>query len=242
MFARLAVAVVGLFAAACAGSPQAAGTSAPTAASTPPSAAPSSAPASAAASAPAPPATAVAGEGVFTICPTAVPEPLCPLPPGKYTAKVHDPFSFSIPVTGWQEERAVAGEFDTRIVLSRVAEPLQRVSFLSGLTGPASPAAIDPAAFSIPGFKAGQPTDVTIAGTAAKSIDLEPAGAEAASSVTIENQTIRIEPDRRYRFTVARIPMMEEAATVIMVTEAPINTFATFVTMADGVLRTVAFS
>jgi hypothetical protein len=161
---------------------------------------------------------------------------------GKYTAAVHDAFSFSIPEAGWQEERAVAGEFDTRLVLSRIDDPRQRVTFLSGQTGPASPATVNPADFAIAGFKAGQPTDVKIAGTAAQFIDLEPAGAEADSSATIENRSIRIEPDRRYRFTVAKIPMLEEAATVIMVTEAPVDTFETFLKAADGLLQTVSFS
>jgi len=155
---------------------------------------------------------------------------------------VHDPFTFSIPDAGWQEERAVAGEFETRVTLSRVDDSAQRVTFLSGETGPTSPAAIEPAAFAIQGFKAGQPTDVKIAGTAAQFIDLEPAGAQAASSVGIENQTIRIEPDRRYRFTVAKIPMMEEAATFIVVTEAPVDRFDTFLTTADQLLGTIGFS
>jgi hypothetical protein len=175
------------------------------------------------------------------VCPKAVKGPVCPLPPAKYTAAVHDQFSFSIPAAGWQEERAVAGEFETRVVLSRVDDADQRVTFLSGQTGPASPVAIDSAAFAIPGFTAGQPTPIKIAGTAAQYIDLEPAGAQEASAVTIETQTIRIEPDRRYRFTVSRIPMMEEAATVIMVTEAPVPAFSTFLPVADAVLGTVGF-
>jgi hypothetical protein len=115
------------------------------------------------------------------------------------------------------------------------------VTFLSGETGPTSPATIDPAAFAIQGFKAGQPTDIKIAGTAAQFIDLEPAGAQTASAVRIENQTIRIEPDRRYRFTVAKIPMMEEAATFIVVTEAPLDRFDAFLTTADQLLGTLGF-
>jgi hypothetical protein len=247
MSARFAIAAVALVVAGCGGSPQAVGsaqTSVPSAASAPPSSAsaPSASPSIAVGSAPAPPATTAPGEGKFTVCPTAATGPLCPLPPGAYTAAVHDVFSFSVPEAGWQEERAVAGEFDTRVVLSRVDAPDQRVSFLSGPTGLASPVAIDPAAFTIPGFKAGQPTDVKIASTSAEFIDLEPAGAQAASSVTIENQSIRIEPDRKYRFTVAKIPMDQEAATVIMVTEAPVDAFATFVVLADRILQTVKFS
>lgn len=224
-----AIVLSALLLAGCAGSPQAISSPAPT-------------PSAAAPSAPTPSASAPSGSaGAFTVCPTPAEGPACVLPPNPYTAAVHDQFSFSIADVGWQEERAVAGEFETRIVVSRVDDPRQRVTFLSGQTGPATAAILDPAAFDIPGFKAGQPTDVTISGTAARYIDIEPAGAQAASSVTIENQTIPIEPDRRYRFTVARIPMNEEAATVIMVTEAPLDTFATFVTMADRVLQTVGF-
>jgi hypothetical protein len=192
-------------------------------------------------SAPLPPETNPPGSGKFTVCPAAGSEPTCPLTPGKYTVAVHDQFTFSIPDAGWQEERAVADEFETRVALSRVDDSAQRVTFLSGETGPTSPATIDPAAFAIQGFKAGQPTDIKIAGTAAQFIDLEPAGAQTASSVRIENQTIRIEPDRRYRFTVAKIPMMEEAATFIVVTEAPLDRFDAFLTTADQLLGTLGF-
>lgn len=179
--------------------------------------------------------------GAFTVCATAVQTSACPLQPSSYTAAVHDQFSFSISEAGWQEERAVAGEFDTRVVLSRVDEPRQRLSFLSGPTGPTSPVVVDPAALIAPGFKVGQPTAVLIGGTQAVSIDIEPAGARDASSVTIETQKIRLEPDHKYRVTVSRIPMDQEAATLIMVTESPVDTFATFVTTAERVLQTVRF-
>jgi hypothetical protein len=95
------------------------------------------------------------------------------------------------------------------------------------------------AAFVVAGFNAGQPTDVTISGTPAQYIELEPAGAQEASSVTIDGQTIALEPDRRYRFTLAKIPMDQEAATVIIVTEAPVEMFPTFVTVADRLFQTV---
>jgi hypothetical protein len=154
---------------------------------------------------------------------------------------VHDPFTFSIAEAGWQEERAAAGEFETRVVLSRVDDPQQRLTFLSGSTGPAGPVNLDPAAFDIPGLKAGQPTDITISGIPGKYIDLEPDGAGAASSVSIDTQTIPVDPGRAYRFTIVRIPMDQEAATVMMVTEAPADAFATFVALADEVIRSVEF-
>jgi hypothetical protein len=246
MTTRSAIVLAGCLVAGC-GAPQAVAPSEQALASASPTTA-ASASAASEQTTPTPPATAASplptaepGTGAFTVCPKAVDGPVCPLPPAKYTAAVHDQFTFSIPEAGWQEERAVAGEFETRVVLSRVDDADQRLTFLSGQTGPTSPAAVDPAAFAIPGFKAGQPTPIKIAGTAAEYIDLEPAGAQGASAVTIETQTIRIEPDRRYRFTVARIPMMEEAATVIMVTEAPVASFSTFLPAADAVLETVGF-
>ena len=186
-------------------------------------------------------ATPAASGATFHACSPAPKTATCLLKPDSYTTASHDSFRFSIAEDGWQEERTVAGEFETRVLISRVKDPRQRLSFLSGPTGLTAPVAIDPTHFNIPGFKAGQPTDITISGTAAQYIDLEPAGAKAASSVSIEGQTITVEPDRRYRFTVAKIPMDQEAATVIMVTEAPADTFATFVTMADKVLQTVKF-
>ena len=204
-----------------------------------PAAATSSAPSR---TAPAPPEPEPSGAaGQFTVCPTPVDAPQCPLEPGPYTVAVHDPFSFSITDAGWQEERATAAEFESRVVLSRVDAPLQRLTFLSGDTGPAAPASLDPATFDLPGFTAGEVTDITISGTPAKYIDLELSSGQPASALTIESQTIRIEPDQHYRFTVAKIPMMEEAATVIMVTEAPVDAFPSFVTMADQVLETVRF-
>jgi hypothetical protein len=192
-------------------------------------------------SAPPPPATAAPGSGRFSVCTTAGSKPACALAPATYTAAVHDPFHFSIAEAGWQEEAAVAGEDETRVILSRVDDAALRVSFLSGDTTLASPAKVDPAAFAIRGFKAGKPTDVTFAGTAAQSIDLEPDGATKASAIHIESQTIRIEPDRRYRFTIAKIPMDQEAATFIVVTEAPPDRFETFLGTAGQLLETVGF-
>jgi len=185
--------------------------------------------------------TPAASGATFHACSPAPKTATCLLKPDSYTTASHDSFEFSIAEDGWQEERTVAGEFETRVVISRVKDPRQRLSFLSGPTGLTAPVAIDPTHFNIPGFKAGQPTDITISGTAAQYIDLEPAGAKAASSVSIEGQTITVEPDRRYRFTVAKIPMDQEAATVIMVTEAPADMFGTFVTMADKVVLAVKF-
>jgi hypothetical protein len=179
--------------------------------------------------------------GAFTICPSPPRTATCPLPLASFIAPVHDAFGLSIAEIGWQEERASSADFETRIVLSRADDPRQRLTFLSGETGPATPAILDPAAFSIPGFKAGQPMPTGIAGTDGRYIDLEPAGAKTASSVTIETQTIPVKPDRRYRFTVARIPMGDEAATVIMVTEAPVSAFPRFVAIADRVLQSVKF-
>jgi hypothetical protein len=184
-----------------------------------------------------PPASA----GAFTICATAVQGSVCPLELGTYTAAVHDRFTLAIADPGWQEERAESGEFATRIVLSRVDDRRQRLTFISGVTGPLSPVVIDPAVLSLPGFKVGQPTAVTIGGTQALSVDVEPAGAQAAAVVAIESKTLRLEPDRRYRVTVAKIPMDQEAAALFMVADAPVDRFATFVTMSDRVLQSVKF-
>lgn len=232
MLAVRAIVMSAFLLAGCAGSSQVE-PSGPTVSSLTSSAAARTAPPQ---SAPGPSSTA----GAFTICPTSPPGQTCPLSPGSFTAPVHDAFSFSIVEGGWQEEQAAPREFETKIVLSRVDDPRQRLTFLSGETGPAARPLIDPAAFDIAGFTVGPPTDVRMSGASGKSVDIEPAGAQA-SAVTIEGQTIRLEPDRRYRITLARIPMMEESATVIMITEAPLDSFTTFVTMADRVLQTVGF-
>lgn len=233
---RVVIVLVALGLAACA-SPAASTLSTAAVPSTP-SETQSSAPTSVAS---APSSAPSASAGVFTVCPTAAEGPTCPLPPGDYTAAVHDAFSFKIEDAGWQEERQVSGEFETRVVLSRTDDPTQRLTFLSGRTGATSPALVDAAAFAVAGFTAGQPTDLTISGTPAQSIELEPAGAAAAANLTLDDQTITLEPDRRYRFTLAKIPMMDEAATVFIVTEAPPEQFTSFVQMADKVLQSVKF-
>lgn len=238
MVAVLSIVMSALLLAGCAGSRQAIEPSGPTP-SSPIQSSPT--PSAAAPSAPTPSAPGPSGSaGAFTICPTSPQGQTCPLSPGLFTAAVHDAFSFSIAEDGWQEEQAAAREFETRIVLSRVDDPRQRVTFLSGQTGPAARPLIDPAAFDIAGFTVGPPTDASISGVSGQSVNIEPAGTQA-SSVTIEGQTVQLEPDRRYRITLARIPMIEESATVIMVTEAPLDLFATFVTMSDRVLQTVEF-
>ena len=183
----------------------------------------------------------LATTGKFTICPSAVPGPTCPLKPGPYTAAVHDQFSLAIQDLGWQEERAESGEFSTRIVLSRVEDRRQRLTFISGETGPNTPVVIDVPAANPSGFKIGQPNAVTIGGTQALSIDVDPAGGSKPWIAFIENKTLRLEPNRDYRVTVAKIPMDQEAAALFMVAEAPVDLFATFVTVSDRVLQSVKF-
>jgi hypothetical protein len=229
--------VLAFLLAGCA-SPQATATSAPTIAI---AATPAAASAPATSAAPASPSPSSGSVGAFSVCPTAAEGPLCPLPPGDYTVAVHDQFSFSISEAGWQEERQLAGEFATHVVLSRIDDPSQRMTFLSGQTGVASPAVVSAAAFAVAGFKAGQPTDVTVSETPAQYIDLEPSGATAPATVTVDSQSVTIAPDRRYRFTVAKIPMDQEAATVIVVAEAPVDKFSTFVTMSDKVVQSIKF-
>jgi hypothetical protein len=190
-------------------------------------------------SAPAP--TPDASDAAFHVCPATTETPTCPLAVGAYSTATHDLVGFSIAEEGWQEEPTAAGEFETRVVVSRVEDPSQRLTFLSGPTGPATPVALDPSDFDADGFKAGQPVAVAIAGTAAQAIDVAPDGAQAPASVTIEGQYVPLEPDRRYRFTVAKIGMGEEAATVIMVTEAPAGAFDSFSQKADQVLESVTF-
>jgi hypothetical protein len=142
---------------------------------------------------------------------------------------------------GWQEERAESGEFATRIVLSRVDDRRQRLTFISGVTGPTSPVVIDPAVLSLPGFKVGQPTAVTVGGTQALSVDFEPGGAQAVGVVAIEGKVLRLEPNRHYRVTVAKIPMDQEAAALFMVAEAPVDLFGSFAILADRVVQSVNF-
>lgn len=179
--------------------------------------------------------------GAFTVCPTQVDGAACPLPPGDYTAAVHDRFSFSISEDGWQEERQQTAEFATRIVLSRVDDPGLRLTFLSGSTGPTSPVDLGASAIAPAGFTAGQPVDVTISGTQAQYLDFVAAGALAPATLTVDDVSLSVEPGRSYRLTLAKIPMDQEAAAVLMVTQAPTDTFATFLTMADSVVKSVKF-
>lgn len=203
------------------------------------SAAPAASPAPASSVASASPTSSAAG--AFTVCPTQVDGPVCPIPPGDYTAAVHDRFSFSISEDGWQEERQQSAEFATRIVLSRVDDPDLRLTFLSGPTGPTSPVDWGASAIAPAGFTAGQPVDVTISGTRAQYVDFVAAGAKAPATLTVDDVSLSVEPGRSYRLTLAKIPMDQESAIVLMVTEAPTDTFASFLTMADSVVKSVKF-
>jgi hypothetical protein len=214
--------------------PAASVSSEPSTAAVPESPAPASSPVATASSASSP-------GGSFTVCPTPVDGPVCPLPPGDYVAAVHDQFGFSISESGWQEERQQSAEFATLIVLSRVDDPDLRLTFLSGPTGPTSPVDLGATTIAPPGFTAGQPVDLTISGTEAQYLDLVSAGAQAPAPLNIGDVSLSVEPDRSYRLTLAKIPMEQESATVVMVTEAPADNFATFVTMADAVVRSVKF-
>jgi hypothetical protein len=167
---------------------------------------------------------------------------VCPLAPGDYTAAVHDQFGFSIDEDGWQEERQQNAESTTRIVLSRIDDPALRLSFYSGSTGPTSPVDLGAATVAPPGFTAGQPVDLTISGTQAQSLDLVSAGAGAPVNLTIEDASVSVEPDKSYRLTLAKIPMDQEAAAIVMVTEAPADKFAAFVTQADAIVKSVKFA
>jgi hypothetical protein len=187
------------------------------------------------------PSAASSSGGSFTVCPTPADGPVCPLPPGDYVAAVHDRFGFSISEGGWQEERQQVAEFATRIVLSRVDDPDQRLTFLSGPTGPTSPVDLGASAIAPTGFTAGQPVDLTISGTEAQYVDVVSAGAQAPATLTIDDVSLSLEPDRSYRVTLAKIPMDQESAIVLMVTEAPADKFATFVSMADAVVKSVKF-
>jgi hypothetical protein len=175
------------------------------------------------------------------VCPTAVDGPVCPLPPGDYVAAVHDRFGFSIAEGGWQEERQPSGEFENRIVLSRVEDPGLRLTFHPGPTGPTSPVDLGATPIAPAGFTVGEPVDLTISGTEAQYRDLVSAGAQAPAALTVGDVSLSIEPERSYRVTLAKIPMDQESATLVMVTEAPADKFAAFVTMADTVVRSVKF-
>jgi hypothetical protein len=166
---------------------------------------------------------------------------MCPLPPGDYTASVHDSFSFTIDEAGWQEERQQSAEFATRIRLSRVDDPDLRLTFMSGATGPTAPVDLGAIKLAPAGFTVGQPVDVTISGTQAQSVDVLSDNAQAPANLTIDDANLSLEPDRSYRITVAKIPMGQEAATVVTVAEASDQKFAAFMPMADSVVKSVRF-
>lgn len=231
--------VVGLFT-GC-GTSQTAVPPAPSASSTPST---SSAPAAS----PAPASSAVttasptsSAAGAFTVCPTPIDGPVCPLPPGDYTAEVHDRFSFSISEDGWLEERQQTAEFATRIVLTRVDDPDLRLTFLSGPTGPTSPVDLGASPIAPAGFTVGPPVDVTISGTEAQYIDLVSDLGQTPAPLNIDGVSLSLTPDRSYRLTLAKIPMDQESATLVIVTEAPRPKFASFVTLADAVVKSIKF-
>ncbi len=231
--------VVGLFA-GCSTS-QTAVPPAPSASSTPStSAAPAESPAPASSAVTTASPTSSSG-GSFTVCPTDIGGPVCPLPPGDYTAEVHDRFSFSLSDDGWREERQQSTEFATRIVLEWAVDVDLRLTFISGPTGPTSPVDLGASPIAPAGFTAGQPVDVTISGTEAQYLDLVSAGGQTPASLDIDGVSLSLAPDQSYRLTLVKIPMGQESATLVIVTEAPAHKFANLVKVADPVVRSVKF-
>jgi hypothetical protein len=176
----------------------------------------------------------------LTVCPTPIDGATCPLPPGEYTARVHDPFTLLIDDDGWQEEPAAAGEFETRVVLSRADAPEQRLTFLSGQTGPAERPLPDMGSIQIPGFAIERPIDVEVSGASGQSVEIEPTGTEGGV-LDIEGQAIELKPDRRYQLTITRVPMGEESATLIAVAESPLDEYEAFVEMAAKLVLSLDF-
>ncbi len=125
-------------------------------------------------------------------------------------------------------------------MLSRADAPEQRLTFLSGQTGPADRPLLNTETFVIAGFKVAPPTDVQLSGTSGQSVEIEPTGAEVGV-VNIEGRAIKLEPDRRYRITLTRIPMGGESATVIAVAESPPDRYESFTEMVDKVLLSLDF-
>lgn len=196
----------------------------------------------ASASSPSPSASAATRLPGFTVCPKQVDGPACPLPRGEYTAEVHDGFSFSISEDGWWEERQPSAEFGTTMVLEWYYDVSQRLTFLSGPTRPTSPVDLGASFVAPAGFTASQPVDTMISGTEAQYLDLVPAGGETPASLNIDGAIFPIMfSDKSYRLTLAKIPMGQEAATLVIVTEAIHDKFANFVQTADAVIRSVKF-
>lgn len=196
------------------------------------------APASAAASASVPSSRA---EG-FILCPSASTGATCPLPPGEYTAGIHDAFMLTIKDAGWQEERGEGPSvMEPTIILSRIDAPDQRLLIDTGQTSQlldeaAMAALLDGTA----AFQQGAPSPTEVGGASGFQVDLAPT---EAGTISVRGAgAYELKPDHRYRVAALQLPMIAESGIKVIVIEAPTAGFDAFAPLADAVLQTVRFS
>lgn len=163
----------------------------------------------------------------------------CPLALGTYNAPVHDPFTITIEDGGWQQEPADGSD---EVLLSRTDNPTERLIFYPGPTGALADVEGLARLFeTTPEVELGQPSTVTIGGAPAVEGDATPTGSQP-TSLLLAGNTIEVQPDRAYRFTVAQASMLEEGALHLIVTEAPSEDLAQFLPLADKILETLSFT
>jgi hypothetical protein len=162
----------------------------------------------------------------------------CPLVPGTYNAPFHDPFTITIQDQGWQQEPADGSDV---VELSRTDDRSERLTFYPGPTGALADVEGMGRLFETTSeVELSEPRTVSIGGAPAVEVDATPTGSQPTSLVLAGN-TIEIQPDRAYRFTVAQAPMLEEGAVHLIVTEASKQDLEQFLPLADKILGTLSF-
>jgi hypothetical protein len=186
-------------------------------------------------------ATPTPGAAAFTICKTPAATASCPLPPGDYSAAIHDAFTLSIADSGWQEERsAVAIDDEPTVVLTRTDDPTQRLSIDTGPTSVVlDPTAVEGMIGAAAAFQSSAPVPATVGGANGYQVDLAPTKTERIAIGDIG--TFDFEAGHRYRLMVLQLPMGQESAQKVIVIDSPAASFDAFAPLASKVLETVQF-
>jgi hypothetical protein len=186
-------------------------------------------------------ATPTPGAAAFTICKTPAATASCPLPPGDYSAAIHDAFTLTIADSGWQEERSAAAVDDEpTVVLARTDDPTQRLSIDTGPTSVVlDPTAVAGLIGAAAAFQSSAPVQATVGGANGYQADLAPTKPERITIGDIG--TFDFEAGHRYRLMVLQLPMGQESGQKVIIIDSPDASFDAFAPLASKVLETVQF-
>ncbi|TME69102.1 MAG: hypothetical protein E6I48_16110 [Chloroflexi bacterium] len=166
----------------------------------------------------------------------------CPLSPGFYVADIHDRFSLEIKDPGWQEALTHPEDLQDQeptLLLSRIADPDQRVMVDTGPTGPSyGDTQLLPNVTSI---QVSSPVAVKIGATTGMQVDLAPSKSMELRVPFVPDTGYQLEPGHTYRLIVTQLPMGDESGIKVILLSAPTAAWGAFLPLADAVVKTFRF-